>query len=190
MVDIPADDHDRSDFTNTAAKASERGREKRAAAIPEECFDALGAGCIERNQQVMILGPEIADGLMRDAGDERREDDDLGDDHGPRCKEQPHDAEGARARQQKIHDKANDHRGQPHERIEQRYDKAAKAVTRDSEPRAERQANKCCKRHSRACDKQRARRDLVKIGVKCDDQPEGGCDALPDFGHGRSFSSA
>jgi len=63
VVDIATHNHDCADFADTTAKASQRSREQGAAAIPEKCFDTLAAGCVEREQQVVIFGPEIANRL-------------------------------------------------------------------------------------------------------------------------------
>ena len=65
-VDIAAHNHNGPHFANGPAKASQGGGHQGAPPIPNERCNSLAMGGVQGNQQIMVVGPKLAHGLVGD----------------------------------------------------------------------------------------------------------------------------
>ena len=66
MIYVAAHNHDGAHFSDGASKSSQCCGHQGAPPIPNQRGNSLAVGGVEGNQQVMIVRPQLAHGLMRD----------------------------------------------------------------------------------------------------------------------------
>jgi len=64
MFDITPDNHDGADFTHRAAKPGKHCRQQSAPPVPQKRTNPLAPRGVERDQQIVVFGPEITQCLM------------------------------------------------------------------------------------------------------------------------------
>src|SRR5262249_36682679 len=86
--------------------------------VADESRDAPERTDIHRVELVAVFGPQVLDRLSRQRCDDRRDQHGLRDDHRLRCEQEAPGSERARARQEKVDEKPDHDRRQPHEGVE------------------------------------------------------------------------
>ena len=114
---------------------------------------------MHRAELVAVFEPQILDGLARQRGDDRGNQDGLGKHHGLRGKQKTPRAERTGPRQREIDRKSHDHRRQAHQRIEHYDDGLAAAKPHQRQQCAERHADQRGKQHGGKADQQRQPHD-------------------------------
>ena len=157
--DIAADDDDRADFRRGAAEAGQQRGDQREAGVPDQRGDAAGGPDIHRGELVAVFEPEIFDGLTRQRGDDRRDQDRLRDDHRLRREENAEITERSRTRQQEINRETDQHGRQAHQRVEHDDHAGAAGETRQRDGRSQRNADDAGEQRGRQTHKQRQTHD-------------------------------
>ena len=99
------------------------------------------AADIHGRQLVPVFGPQVLDDLTRQRGDDRRDQDRLGDDHRLRREQNTKLAQRTRARQQQEDHEPDHDRRQPHAPLTSTISSVAPGKARQRKQRAERHAD-------------------------------------------------